>query len=186
MEAQASKGVGVPLALTRPETETTGKVKLSSTSFGPQQAIPQKFSEYADGVSPALRWDPVPHAVSYAIIMEDPDSTPIKPFVHWLAWNIPATVTNLPEGLQEQLRLTEPEGVLQGRNTTGTHGYFGPKPPPGDKAHHYHFQIVALDSLLELPPTSDRDALMAAMSGHVIGKGEMVGLYSQKIEPPKQ
>ena len=186
MKAQARKGSGVPLALTRPETETSGKVRVSSPSFGPQQAIPQKHSEYADGVSPALRWDVVPKAVSYAIIMEDPDSTPIQPFVHWLAWNIPATVTNLPDGLQEQLRLTEPEGVLQGRNTSGTHGYFGPKPPPGDKAHHYHFQVVALDSMLDLPPTSDRDALLAAMSGHVVAKGELVGLYSQKIDPPKQ
>jgi len=95
-------------------------------------------------------------------------------------------VTSLPEGLQEQLRLVEPEGVLQGRNTSGSHGYFGPKPPAGDPAHHYHFQVLALDKMLDLPPKSDRDALLAAVAGHVIGKGEIVGRYQQKVDPAKK
>jgi Raf kinase inhibitor-like YbhB/YbcL family protein len=186
MKAQADKAVGVPLAKDRPETESKGTIKISSTAFATSGAIPLKHSEYADGVSPALRWESVPGAASYAILMEDPDSHPIKPFVHWVAWNIPDSVTSLPEGLQEQLRLVEPEGVLQGRNSSGTHGYFGPKPPVGDPAHHYHFQILALDSMLDIPPTSDRDAFLAAASGHVLAKGELVGTYQQKIEPPKQ
>lgn len=186
MEAQAAKGVGVPLAKDRPETDANGAFKVSSTDFAANGAIPMKQSEYADGVSPALRWDAVPGAISYAIIMEDPDSKPIKPFVHWVAWNIPGTVTSLPEGLQEQLRLVEPEGVLQGRNSSGTHGYFGPKPPVGDPAHRYHFQVMALDAMLDIPPTSDRDAFLAAASRHVIAKGELVGLFQQKIEPLKQ
>ena len=186
MEAQAARGVGVPLAKDRPETDAKRALNVSSSDFATNGAIPMKQSEYADGVSPALRWNAVPGAVSYAIVMEDPDSKPIKPFVHWVAWNIPGTVTSLPEGLQEQLRLVEPEGVLQGRNSSGTHGYFGPKPPVGDPAHHYHFQIPALDQMLDIPPTSDRDAFLAAASGHVIAKGELVGLYQQKIESPKQ
>ncbi len=186
MEAQAAKGIGVPLAKDRPETDAKSALKVSSSDFAANGAIPMKQSEYADGVSPALRWNAVPGAVSYAIVMEDPHSTPIKPFVHWVAWNIPGTVTSLPEGLQEQLRLVEPEGVLQGRNSSGTHGYFGPKPPVKDPAHHYHFQVLALDSMLDIPPTSDRDAFLAAASGHVIAKGELVGLYQQLIEPPKQ
>jgi Raf kinase inhibitor-like YbhB/YbcL family protein len=186
MEAQAAKGVGVPLAEDRPETDAKSALKVTSSEFGANGAIPMKQSEYADGVSPSLRWDAVPGAVSYAIVMEDPDSKQIKPFVHWVAWNIPGTLTSLPEGLQEQLRLVEPEGVLQGRNSSGTHGYFGPKPPVGDPAHHYHFQVLALDQMLDIPPTSDRDAFLAAASGHVIAKGELVGIYQQKIEPPKQ
>jgi len=186
MKAQAYKGGGVPLAKDRSETDGKGAIKVSSSAFATNIAIPAKHSEYADGVSPALRCESVPGAASYAIVMEDPDSHPIKPFVHWVAWNIPASVTSLPEGLQEQLRLVEPEGVLQGRNSSGTHGYFGPKPPVGDAAHHYHFQILALDSMLAIPPTSDRDAFLAAAAGHVLAKGELVGIYQQKIEPPKQ
>jgi Raf kinase inhibitor-like YbhB/YbcL family protein len=186
MEEQAAKGVGVPLAKDRPETKTDKTLSVSSDAFASGGAIPQKHSEYADGVSPGIRWKAVKGAASYAIVMEDPDSHPIMPFVHWVAWNIPAGVTELPEGLQEQLRLMEPEGVMQGRNSSGTHGYFGPKPPVGDPAHHYHFQVLALDAVLDIPATSDRDAFLAAASGHVIGKGEHVGTYGQTVEPPKQ
>lgn len=186
LENMTAKGAGLPIALERPETDTKGSIKVSSSAFNDAAAVPKAQSEYADGVSPDLRWNVVKGAVSYAIIMEDPDSRPIKPFVHWVVWNIPPTVTELPAGLQEQLRLTEPEGVLQGRNSSGTHGYFGPKPPVGDPAHHYHFQVLALDSMLDLPPTSDRDAVLAAAKGHVIAKGSLVGLYQQKTAPPKQ
>ena len=147
--------------------------------------LPEKHSEYADGVSPPLSWSVVEGALSYAIVMEDPDSKPITPFVHWVAWNIPPTVTSLPEGLQEQPRLTEPEGVLQGRNSRGSHGYFGPRPPVGDVPQHYHFQILALDALLDIPPTADRDEMLAAADGHVVAKGELVGKYQQELEPPK-
>ncbi|WP_102961225.1 YbhB/YbcL family Raf kinase inhibitor-like protein [Mangrovicella endophytica] len=187
MEEQASKGVGVPLALQREETaEAKAEIKVTSSTVKGGAAIPMKHSDYADGLSPALSWEPVKNAVSYAIVMEDPDAKPTTPFVHWVAWNIPATLTELPEGLQEQPRLVEPEGLLQGRNSRGSTGYFGPKPPVGDPAHHYHFQVLALDTLLDIKPGSDRDTVLEAAKGHVIGKGELVGTYAQTAEPPKQ
>ncbi|MYM66987.1 YbhB/YbcL family Raf kinase inhibitor-like protein [Pseudoduganella sp. FT55W] len=116
--------------------------------------------------------------------MEDPDA-PNKPFVHWLAWNIPAGVTSLPEGLQEQPHLTQPDGVLQGRTTRGSIGYFGPRPPVGDPPHHYHVQIFALDSLLPLGWGADRDQLLQAIQGHVLAKGEILGRYAQNQPPLK-
>jgi len=190
MQQQAQKGTNVPLAMARQETAAgqgsakPGKLAVQSSSFTGGGMIPQKYSEYADGVSPQLSWPAVQGARSYAIIMEDPDA-PQKPFVHWIAWNIPANVASLPEGLQEQPRLTEPEGVLQGRNTRGSVGYYGPRPPVGDPAHHYHFQIFALDSMLDVPWGSDRDQLLKAMQGHVLGKGEIAGRYAQAQKLPK-
>ena len=185
MEQQANKGNGVPLANKRAETQASGAVTVSSSSFRNGGMMDQKYSEYADGVSPALSWKAVPGAKSYAIIAEDPDSKPVAPFVHWLAWNIPANVTSLPEGVQEQPRLTDPEGVLQGRNTRGSMGYYGPKPPVGEAAHPYHFQVYALDVMLDVPFGSDRDTLLKAMQGHVMAKGEIVGKYRQKQKPQK-
>ncbi len=185
MKKQAMKGVGVPLALARPETRGRGTLTVSSPTIRSNAAIPAKHSEYADGVAPALTWTAVEGAKSYAIIMEDPDARPIMPFVHWVAWNIPAGTTSLPEGLQEQARLTMPEGLLQGLTSRGSVGYFGPRPPIGDPPHHYHFQVLALDTMLELPPGSDRDKVLAAAKGHVIGKGELVGTYQQTVAPPK-
>lgn len=184
MEQHAAKGNNVPLAKDRPETAATAQLNVSSSAFANGAMMPQKYSEYADGVSPPLSWGAVAGARSYAVIAEDPDA-PNKPFVHWLAWNIPPMVTMLPEGVQEQPRLTEPEGVLQGKTTRGSVGYMGPKPPPGDPAHRYHFQVFALDTMLDVPFGADRDQLLAAMKGHVIGKGEVMGKYAQKVKPPK-
>jgi len=186
MKQQATKGGGVPLALARTETQTKGPVlRVTSDSFVADGAIPLKHSEYADGLSPQLTWSAIKGAKSYAIIMEDPDAKPITPFVHWVAWNIPSNVTSLPMGLQEQEKLTLPPEMLQGRTSRGSVAYFGPRPPVGDPDHHYHFQIFALDRVLDIPPGSDRDTLLAAAKGHVLAKGELVGTYAQTIAPLK-
>lgn len=184
MAQQAAKGNNVPLARDRPETSASGKIQLGSSAFGHGGMLAQKYSEYADGVSPPLSWTAVAGAKSYVLIAEDPDA-PAKPFVHWLAWNIPASATRLPEGLQEQPRLTEPDGVLQGRTTRGSIGYMGPKPPVGEPPHRYYFQLFALDTMLDVPFGADRDQVLAAMKGHVLAKGDVMGKYAHKTKPPK-
>lgn len=188
MQAQTSKGIGVPLANDRPETaaQTSGKkIALRSTALRAQALLPERYSEYADAVSPPLAWDAVKGAQSYVLIMEDPDSAPITPFVHWVAWNIPPSTTSLPEGLQEQERLTMPDGMLQGRNSKNTPGYYGPQPPVGDPAHRYVFQLLALDKALDIKPGATRDEVLAAAQGHVIAKGSLTGRYRQAVKPPK-
>lgn len=180
MERQARQGHGVPLAFDRPETRhRTGSAAAAlSQAFAEGQAIPQRHSEYGEGVSPPLRWDAVDGAQSYALVMEDPDADMPKPYVHWVAWNIPAQMTALPEGLITHPRLTDPEDMRQGRNSYGSTGYFGPKPPPGSGVHHYHFQVFALDTRLDVAPGADRDTLLEAMRGHVIGKARLIGTYA--------
>jgi len=191
MQQQANKGSGVPVAFNRPQTQAQGQaqrqaaIAVNSPAFAKGGAMPARYSEYADGISPPLAWNAVPNAKAYAIIMEDPDAKPVTPVVHWLAWNIPANVTSLPEGVQEQPRLTSPEGMLQGRTSHGSTGWYGPHPPVGDKPHHYHFQVVALDDMLAVPWGADRDTLLEAMQGHVLAKGELVGTYAQKQKPQK-
>jgi len=143
MESQARQGSGVPLALQRAGANARNQIKVNSPAI--HGTIQKMQSEYGDGVSPELWWDQIEGAKSYALIVEDPDAKSPTPFVHWVAYNIPADRTSLPEGLQEQERLTEPEGLLQGRTSKGNVGYFGPRPPVGDPPHHYHFQVFALD-----------------------------------------
>ena len=181
LERQVAAGTGVPLALGR--APNVASVAVHSPAFQNGQPMPSRFSAYHEGLSPPLVWDVVPKAVTYVVIAEDPDSTPIKPFVHWVAWNIPASVTSLPEGLQVQPRLTDPEGVLQGATSRGSVGYYGPKPPVGDPPHHYHFQVLALDKTLEVMPGATRDEVLKAVEGHVVAKGGVVGTYRQ-TEPP--
>lgn len=181
MQQQANQGHGVPLAFDRPETAAAeeGGLVLRSDAFGDGQPIPERYSDYGEGVSPPLSWQPVEGARSYALVMEDPDAAKPKPFVHWVAWNIPGELTSLPEGLHTQPRLTEPEDLRQGSNSRGSTGYFGPKPPPGTGTHHYHFQLFALDvESMDVDPGADRDTLLEAMQGHVVGKARLVGTFA--------
>ena len=183
LERQVATGNGVPLVLERLPKATS--VAVQSPAFPDGQPMPPRFSAYHEGLSPPLTWAAVPGAVTYAVIAEDPDSTPLKPFVHWVAWNIPASVTRLPEGLQVQPRLTEPEGMLQGATSRGSVGYYGPKPPVGDPPHHYHFQVLALDTTLEVRPGATRDEVLKAAKGHLIAKGSVTGTYQQNDPPLK-
>ncbi len=181
LERQLTEGTGVPLALDR--VSQAASFGIRSPAFQDGQALSSRFSAYHEGLSPPLAWDAVPKAVTYVILAEDPDSTPIKPFVHWVAWNIPASVTSLPEGVQVQPRLTDPEGVLQGATSRGSVGYYGPRPPVGDPPHHYHFQVLALDRALDVRPGATRDEVLKAVKGHVLAKGVVVGTY-QQTDPP--
>ncbi len=183
MKMQAAKGSGMPLAMDRPETQAAGTLQVTSNAFTDGGKLPVTASAYADDVSPQLSWSAVPNARSYVLLMEDPDAKPVSPFVHWVAWNIPQS--GLPEGTSKGLRLTQPEGVLQGDNSRGSSGYFGPRPPVGDPPHHYHFQVFALDTVLDVRPGADRDQVLKAMSGHVLAKGRIVGLYQHTQQPLK-
>ena len=180
MEQQAAKGHGVPLALQRGETRASGHAAptLASPAFAEGAPIPLRYSDYGEGVSPPLAWQAVEGAVSYALVMEDPDAAKPKPFVHWVAWNIAGSMTTLPEGIDTQPRLTDPEDMRQGRNSRGSTGYFGPRPPVGTGIHHYHFQLFALDTMLDVDPGADRDTLLSKMQGHVLGKARLVGTYA--------
>jgi Raf kinase inhibitor-like YbhB/YbcL family protein len=183
MRAQTMKGAGQPIVMQRAEIKGNPDIQVRSGEFDAGATMPAKLSEYADAVSPQVSWSSVPEAKSYALVMEDPDAKPVTPFVHWIIWNIPAEVTQLPEGLQKQARLTAPDGVMQGRTSRGSVGYFGPHPPAGDPPHHYHIQVLALDAMLDTPGGRDRDEMLKAAAAHVIAKGELVGMYRQASAP---
>jgi Raf kinase inhibitor-like YbhB/YbcL family protein len=166
-----SAGAG-PLARDRPETRTAASLAVTSPSFAAGGTIPLAHSAYGAGRSPALAWSAPPAGTkSLAIMLEDPDAMSAKPFVHWLVWNIDPASTGLGEAAL-------PAGAVQGRNNRGTSAYFGPR-PHGRKPHHYHFQLFALDQALALPAGAGREALLAAMKGHVLAKGELVGLFRE-------
>ena len=73
-----------------------------------------------------------------------------------------------------------PEGARQGANDQGSTGWFGMRPPLGDPAHPYHFQVFALDTRLDLPAGAGRAELLGAMEGHVLAAGEVVGTYARQ------
>ncbi len=146
---------------------------VSSAAFANGTAIPDKYAQAGADVSPPLSWTPMPSARAWAVIVEDPDAPSPRPFVHWVTWNIPSGAGGIAEGA----KAAAPR--IDGRNGAGSTGWKGPKPPAGDAPHHYHFQVFALDAEVA-PAGQDRDALVAALKGHVIAQGDLIGLYQTK------
>jgi Raf kinase inhibitor-like YbhB/YbcL family protein len=168
-----------PRALAIEQFKQAGAAMMvTSRAFSANGAIPPKHADYGEKISPDLAWTGAPtSAKALALMAEDPDAKEPKPFVHWVLYNLPVSFSSLPESVPGTPRLPEFGGALQGRNSRGTPGYFGPRPPKGDPAHHYHFEVFAVDSMLALDPGATATAVLTAMKGHVVGHGELVGLY---------
>jgi Raf kinase inhibitor-like YbhB/YbcL family protein len=178
MPARTIKTKSARLTLNAVEGGNSPPVTFESPAFAHGDEIPHANTDYGDGVSPALTWNAVPEGTrSFAIVVEDPDARQNPPFVHWLLYNLPGDMRELPKSIPPDSPLTEFGGALQGRASNGTIGYFGPRPPTQDEPHHYHFEVFCLDSYLDLGSGADRDQLIKAMAGHVLAKGELVGLY---------
>jgi Raf kinase inhibitor-like YbhB/YbcL family protein len=147
------------------------KMKISSPAFHEGGLIPEKFSKYGRNVSPELQIEDAPaETKSLVLVVDDPDA-PVGLFTHWLVWNIDPKTTEIGEA-------TAPSGVVQGKNDFGETGYGGPQPPSG--THRYFFKIFALDKTLDLKPGAKRQEVDAAMKGHIIAQGQLMGKYSKR------
>jgi Raf kinase inhibitor-like YbhB/YbcL family protein len=156
------------------------KLTISSSAFTNNEPIPRKYTGDAEDVSPPLSWSGIPAETrELALIMDDPDAPRAEPWVHWVIYKLPATLTRLPEGVPTRETLTDPAGALQGNNTWPTIGYRGPAPPPGHGVHHYHFKLFALDTELAVKPGLRKDELLAKMKGHILAQGELIGTYQR-------
>lgn len=152
---------------------------VSSAAFRANGRIPHRYSAYGEDVSPPVSWSNGPEGTkSFVLLMEDPDAKKPKPFVHWILFNVPATTTELREGIPGAATLPDPKGARQAVNSRGSFGYFGPR-PPADGEHHYHFQVFALDVMLDLKPDASRQEVLDAMRSHVLAQGELVGIFSK-------
>ena len=149
---------------------------LETKSFPKGADIPRKLTCDGGDVSPQLAWSSAPaETQSFALIADDPDA-PSGTFTHWIAYDIPASTHELPEGAGKSEKL--PDGGAQGRNDFRKTGYGGPCPPPG-KPHRYFFKLFALNSKLNLKSGISRRELEQAMSGHVIAQAEVMGKYAR-------
>ncbi len=146
-------------------------MNVTGPTFEHAKPIPSKYTCDGDDVSPPLAWTAGPEGtVGYALIMDDPDA-PRGTWVHWVAWNIRAI--SLPESVSP----LESASLSQGQNSWPKPGYGGPCPPSG--THRYYFKLYALDRDLDLGPETDKDALLSAMEGHVLARGELMGTYAR-------
>ena len=165
-----SAAVVILLAVIASFAAERARIKITSSAFQEGGNIPSKFTCDGSDTSPPLQITSVPsEAKSLVLIADDPDA-PGGLFTHWLVWNIPPQTNSIAEG-------SAPKGV-HGTNDFGKPDYKGPCPPPG--THRYSFKIFALDRELDLRGGAKRSQLDAAMKGHVIAQGELVGRYARK------
>jgi Raf kinase inhibitor-like YbhB/YbcL family protein len=165
-------GLGAHSALGQP-----AKLAVTSAAFAAGQPIPVKYTCQGDDVSPPLKWDGAPsNTKSYALICDDPDA-PGGTWVHWVIFNQPPDAHVLPENTAKSEVL--PNSAAQGRNSFQNIGYGGPCPPAG-KAHRYFFKVYALDLALALKGSPDKEKLLAAMHGHILAQGQLMGTYQRR------
>ena len=168
-----------PVGLT-PSLESTGtrhvvSIAVSSPTLKPNERIDERYTCEGDDVSPPLKWSGYPaDSKSFVVIMEDPDA-PGGVFTHWVVYNIPASVSELPEALPAIDKLDN--GIYQGINDFGKIGYGGPCPPDG--THRYFFKLYALDMMLEIGSGATKEALLQAINDHVLAETELMGTYTR-------
>jgi Raf kinase inhibitor-like YbhB/YbcL family protein len=178
--ASTSSAEPEPTSADKPKGEVAMSLTIQSPAFGQNETIPKRFTGDGEDVSPRLTWSGVPEAAKeLALICDDPDAPRPEPWVHWVICKIPASATGLPENVAKTNKPAEPAGAAQGKNSSGRVGYGGPAPPRGHGVHHYRFRLYALDTTLNVRPGIDKDQLLAAMKGHVIAQGELVGTYQR-------
>ena len=152
-------------------------MELTSTNFENQMEIPKKHTCDGNDISPELQWSGAPDGTkSFALIVDDPDApdpaNPKMTYVHWVLYNIPASTASLLEGVAEK---DLPIGTLNGINDWNRTGFGGPCPPIG--THRYFHKLYALDIVLPDLKSPTKKKLEKTMTGHVLEKTELIGLY---------
>jgi para-nitrobenzyl esterase len=150
---------------------------VTSPAFKQGENIPYEFTQYRGNTFPGLSWTKGPAGTkSYAVIVQGQGLTPPaagRPSVtsiHLTLYNVPATVTALKQGMVDP-----PTGANYAENIHGINSaYAGPHthtPAPNG----YYFQVFALDTVLKLDPATTFEAMVDAMTGHVLASGELMG-----------
>jgi len=151
------------------DAKTGMTLSLHSSAFGTNDPIPTDHTCDGAGTPPPLEWNGAPNGTqSFALIVDDPDApdpkAPQRTFVHWVAYDIPASATRIDGGHRD------------GLNDRKQQGYTGPCPPIG--RHRYFFKLYALDTKLGDLGRPTKSDLERAMKGHVLEQTELVGTYA--------
>ncbi len=150
-------------------------MNLTSSSFSNGDMIPSKYSCDGENISPPLTWTDIPEGTkTFALICDDPDA-PAGDWVHWIMYDIPVEVHELPENI-EKIPVLDNRSV-QGKNDFRKIGYDGPCPPDG--VHRYFFKIYALDLVLQQKPGLTKHELFQVIKGHVLGEGQLMVKYGR-------
>ena len=155
---------------------------LSTNAWIDGALIPIKYAQAGDEVSPPLTWSEPPETTqSFVLIVHDIDATNADgttDTLHWMVWNIPASLRGLPERVPQGADLSDGSRQI---SATGPY-YRGPAAPASGPEHHYVFDLYALDAMVDVKAVGQtvaqtRAAVIAGMAGHVRAKASLVGRF---------
>jgi Raf kinase inhibitor-like YbhB/YbcL family protein len=161
---------------------TIQTMTLETTGWTDGGQIPAKYAQAGHDVSPPLSWANAPDpTTSFVLIVHDLDApigNGVDDLLQWMVWNIPGTARAIAEGQPQGPQL--PDGSRQ-ISATGPY-YRGPSAPATGPLHHCVFELFALEAMVDVPPVgaappATRAAVLAAMAGHVRGKGTLTATY---------
>ncbi|WP_037913616.1 YbhB/YbcL family Raf kinase inhibitor-like protein [Actinacidiphila yeochonensis] len=155
---------------------------VTSTTVGDGDAWPPEQFSGVFGVpggkdrSPQLSWSGAPEGTrSYAVTVYDPDAPTGSGFWHWAVADIPAAVTELPEGAGDDTGSGLPEGAFQLPNDARAARFIGAAPPAGHGPHRYFTVVHALGvESVGVPADATPAALGFAMAGHILGRAVLI------------
>jgi Raf kinase inhibitor-like YbhB/YbcL family protein len=168
-------GAGEKTASSPSGADAGETLTVTSAAFEAGQRVPTRHAYQGEGdnVSPPLAWSGVPtEARELVLLCDDPDAPRDEPWVHWVVYGIAPDASGSAEG-------GVPAGGVLGTTDWQEQGWGGPMPPEGHGTHHYHFRLYALDAPLGLGPGKTKAEVLAAMEGHVLAEGELIGTYSR-------
>jgi Raf kinase inhibitor-like YbhB/YbcL family protein len=154
-----------------PDRADGSPIELRSAAFDDHDLIPARYAFENDNTPPPLEWSGTPAGTEeLVLICEDPDAAD-GTFVHWLVTGIPPTASGIDGD--------RPGEAVTGRNGSDDVAWGGPHPPVGDEAHRYFFRLYAVDRRLGLGSDASAEDAYAAMKGHVLARGTLVGQYAR-------
>lgn len=151
-------------------------MKITSDAFGPDGKIPCKYTCDGRNLSPPLSISDVPPETKSLVVILDEVEVPgryrkLDKDVHWLVFNLPQNVRDIPEGRQPDRSY----GMVE----TGKLKYHGPCPSEGE--HLYRFKVYALDVELDLRQDATARQVTKAMAGHILTNAELMAKYEMTL-----
>ncbi|MGI8418286.1 MAG: YbhB/YbcL family Raf kinase inhibitor-like protein [Nakamurella sp.] len=161
-----------------------GSFQLTSTDVTEGQPLSMtQVHDSAGGknTSPALSWSGAPEGTqSYVVTCFDPDAPTPSGFWHWVAVNLPASVTDLPTGAggSDETLAGYADGAFHVRNDFSQRQFDGAAPPPGDVTHRYFFVVHAVDvPALEVDGNASPAVVSFNLAFHTLARAVLRGTF---------
>lgn len=168
--ALSSSGCGTIIGTS--EAKEIARINVSSPELREGRPLPRQHSCHGDQGSPPLRWShqPLPEAKTVAIVVDS--YSPSESAVHWVLYNIPATVTELGPNAAA----SPPEGSAQARVTGGKAGYQPPCPSEGAPESTYRFSVYTLNRKVEVPEGAPLSEVLKEIASRTIARGRLTAV----------